>query len=233
MTIKTLASGSSGNAYLVSDGVTTLLLDAGIPIKKIKALTQFKISEVKACLITHEHGDHSKAIKDLLRLGTHVYSSAGTKGILGNSCEGIKTCENMVPFEIETFKIIPFNVIHDAAEPFGFLLISSITEERLIYFTDTGFMPVAFEGITHILGEVNYDDDTIESNVADDYLNAALANRIVKNHMSLKTFLNYINTIDKTLLKEIHLIHMSKENADTKKCLEAVMKATGTNVYIH
>ena len=60
MEIKVLASGSSGNAYRISDGETALLLDAGIPIRVIKEALNFQVRNLDGCLITHEHGDHIK-----------------------------------------------------------------------------------------------------------------------------------------------------------------------------
>jgi len=53
--ITPLASGSSGNCYRISDGKTSLLLEAGIPYKQIQKGCGFRLSEIKACLISHEH----------------------------------------------------------------------------------------------------------------------------------------------------------------------------------
>ena len=83
MDIKVLSSGSRGNAYLVSDGVTPILLECGIPIKRIREGLGFKLGEVAGCLISHEHQDHSKAIRDVLRMGVYVYTSPGTIEALG------------------------------------------------------------------------------------------------------------------------------------------------------
>lgn len=55
MLVKILASGSNGNCYLVDDGTTTILLDAGIPIKQIQRGSKFRLSKVSSCLVTHEH----------------------------------------------------------------------------------------------------------------------------------------------------------------------------------
>lgn len=77
-----LASGSRGNAYLVSDGVTPILLECGLSIKQIRQGLGFGLTEVAACLVTHEHQDHSKAIRDVLRMGVYVYASPGTIGAL-------------------------------------------------------------------------------------------------------------------------------------------------------
>ena len=69
MEVKVLASGSSGNAYRISDGETALLLDAGIPLKAIQAGLGFRVRDIMGCFVTHAHKDHSKAAKDLARLG--------------------------------------------------------------------------------------------------------------------------------------------------------------------
>ena len=63
--IKVLASSSKGNCYMIDDSKTSLLIEAGIPIKKIKQGLNFKLHEIEGCIISHEHGDHIKATIDL------------------------------------------------------------------------------------------------------------------------------------------------------------------------
>lgn len=82
MKFKTIASGSSGNCYLLETDTGSLLIEAGIPIKKIKRALEFDFSNIQGCLITHDHGDHSKAIKDIAKLGIDVYASEGTLNAL-------------------------------------------------------------------------------------------------------------------------------------------------------
>lgn len=65
--IKVLASGSKGNCYLIDNGETKLLLDAGIPFNQIQIGCDFHVSDISGCLVSHRHGDHAKAIKDLLK----------------------------------------------------------------------------------------------------------------------------------------------------------------------
>ena len=45
MEIKALASGSTGNAYIVGDGQTTVLLDAGIPVKALQVGSGFRLRQ--------------------------------------------------------------------------------------------------------------------------------------------------------------------------------------------
>lgn len=52
--VRVLASGSSGNCYLI-DGQTKVLIEAGIPFKKIQQGLNWKTSELAGVLISHEH----------------------------------------------------------------------------------------------------------------------------------------------------------------------------------
>lgn len=57
MFIDAIASSSKGNAYVISDGKTTLLIECGFSMKELKRRTNFVIpSKIDACLISHEHG---------------------------------------------------------------------------------------------------------------------------------------------------------------------------------
>ena len=50
--IKALASGSTGNCYLIN---SELMIECGIKIDQIRKGCGFRLSEIKACLISHEH----------------------------------------------------------------------------------------------------------------------------------------------------------------------------------
>lgn len=65
-----LASGSSGNCYLIKNQRSALLVDAGISGKKILeglTATDTPESHVKSLLITHEHIDHVKSVSVLAK----------------------------------------------------------------------------------------------------------------------------------------------------------------------
>ena len=59
--IKVLASSSAGNCYIISDGITRLLLDAGVKIKDILVACDFNMDTIRGALITHEHNARSGA----------------------------------------------------------------------------------------------------------------------------------------------------------------------------
>ena len=55
MQIDVLGSSSLGNAYIVNDGVTSILLECGLPLKEMQIKSNFKVNDVSACLISHLH----------------------------------------------------------------------------------------------------------------------------------------------------------------------------------
>ena len=55
MKLKVLASGSSGNCYLISSSRESILIECGIRFKAIKNKLNFDLSNIAGCLISHEH----------------------------------------------------------------------------------------------------------------------------------------------------------------------------------
>lgn len=115
--IQVLASGSRGNCYRVTDGSTPLLLECGIPYKEIQKALNFRVSEIAGCLVSHEHQDHCKAIRDIMKAGIDCYMSQGTKDALNIDGHRIYIIKAKQQFRIGTWTILPFETQHDAAEP--------------------------------------------------------------------------------------------------------------------
>ena len=232
MDITVIASGSSGNAYRISDGDTALLLDAGIPLQRIKQALNFRVRDIAGCLITHAHGDHAKAAGDLAKAGVDVYTSQGTFDacrLTGHRTKPVKALQEVM---IGTFAVLPFDVQHDAPEPLGVLLTSRRTGEKLLYFTDTYYLKYRFTGLTHIMGECNYSMDIVEQSVRNGYIPPELVPRLIKSHMSLEHFLDLLKANDLHEVKQIYLLHLSNNNSDAERFREAVQKLTGTEVYV-
>ena len=63
-----LASGSSGNCYYLSNGNTSVLIDGGLGIRTVKKVLKdhcLNLGDVKAVFVTHDHADHIKAVGHL------------------------------------------------------------------------------------------------------------------------------------------------------------------------
>ena len=232
MEIKVLASGSSGNAYIISDGTTTLLLDAGIPLREIQIGTGFKVRRLSGAFVTHEHKDHSKAMKDLARIGVDIYASRGTMEACGLSGHRFHPVKALKELDVGTFRVLPFDVEHDAAEPLGFLFTSLSSAEKLLYFTDTYFVRYRFPELTHIMAECNYTEQGVQDSVAEGRVPLEMVPRLVHSHMSLETLLDMLRANDMSTVRQIYLLHLSENNSEAQRMKEAVQRQTGAEVYL-
>lgn len=233
MRIEVIASGSTGNCYWLSDGESHLLLDAGIPRKQIaEAIHRMKLPGVDAAVVSHEHMDHAKAVKELLRLGVECYMSRGTAKALGVTdrvhllAAGDQQCKG-------TWMIRPFAVEHDAADPLGFVLHSDVTGERLLYATDTQFINPRFgDGCSVVMVEANYLLEKIKANVRSGEVDQAVKHRVLWNHQSIDTVLKFLRGTDRSKLQEVVLLHLSDSNSDEVAFKQAVQRLTGCAVRI-
>jgi len=233
MEIKILASGSGGNACIVSDGKTRILIDAGIPMRDIQRGCNYMVSSLNGCLITHAHQDHCKAVKDLLGKGVDCYMSNGTIDALRVNGHRVKPVSALSLYRIGTFHVTTFDVVHDAPEPLGFVLESSVTGEKVLYFVDTACVKYTdFTGITHLMCECNFDEESILAAIENGYLPPEMLPRLLKSHMSLKTLLEFLRANDWSKLRQIYLLHMSDRNSNAERMREAVVRETGVEVYV-
>ncbi len=231
MEIQVLASGSTGNCYQVTDGSTSLLIEAGIPYKEIQRGLNFRVSDIVGVLVSHEHKDHCKAVADMIKAGIDCYMSQGTAEALELSGHRVKIVKPLQQFEIGTWTILPFETQHDAKEPVGFLL-GNQAGEKLLYATDTYYVRYRFEGLTHIMVECNYSLDILQANVEAGLVPEVLKNRLLKSHFSLEHVKDFFKANDLSRVREIWLLHMSDGNSDTDRFKREVQEITGKPVYI-
>jgi len=229
--IKSIASGSAGNCYHVTDGKTPLLLEAGITIKRIREGIGFKLSSIAGCLISHEHGDHSKGIKDVLKAGIDMYMSPGTKEALNLSHHKVKDIKHGQAIQIGSWKVAAFEVQHDAAEPIGFLLTNE-AGDKLLFATDTYYVKYTFSGLTHLMLECNYSEAILNENIASERVHPAMARRLGKSHFSLENVKEFLKANDLSKVQEIHLLHLSDTNSDEALFKREIQELTGKLVYI-
>ena len=141
----TLYAGSSGNATLVSNGNTNILIDAGVSCAKIcTSLKEIGISpdEIDGIVLTHEHVDHIRGV-DVLSRKFHipVYASVGTLSKMELSRvedKYIRPVKSGESFEIRDIGIYPFKIPHDAAQPLGYTML--LDDKRFSVATDIGHL---------------------------------------------------------------------------------------------
>ncbi len=231
MDIKIIASGSSGNCYLIADKDNNkLLIECGIPFKKLQNALQFDFKSIHGCLVSHEHKDHCKAIEDCLKYGINCYCSAGTANALELKHHNLRIIKAKQQFTLDNWVILPFEAQHDAQEPLCFLIQNQ--DNKLLFATDTYYIKYKFTGITHVMIECNYDLDKLTDSVNAGTINKARANRTLESHMNLGTCKEFFKANDWSKLQSITLIHISSDNGIADKFKLEIEAITGIPVVV-
>lgn len=233
MILRVLGSSSKGNCYLLQNSTDTLILEAGVSVHEIKRGLSFKLSNVAGCLVTHEHGDHSKAVFDLMNIGVKVYTSRGTARALKMQIDHhrLQIIQAGEIFEVGSFKVLPFKIEHDVAEPLGFI-INHPESGSILFITDSYFVRDTFKNISHVLIEANFSQEIIDQRVRDGASPEFLRNRVFKSHMSIETCLKTLKANDLSKVRNIVLIHLSDGNSDAKDFEKRVADQTGKPVFV-
>ncbi|URM37186.1 MBL fold metallo-hydrolase [Flavobacterium anhuiense] len=231
MKLKVISTGSIGNAYILANGNEALLLECGVNIMDVKKALDFDFSKVVGCLVTHEHNDHAKSINDIMKLGIDVYASKGTFAKTGLSVKSHKQNEivSRQNFKIGNFKIMAFDVQHDAAEPLGFL-IDHPESGKVLFLTDTNYCKYTFPGLNNIIIEANFSKEIIDKKFGADSGKEFLRNRILRSHFSLENCKDMLKANDLSDVNNIVLIHLSDSNSNEKQFVKEVYEQTRKTV---
>ena len=227
MKFKALASSSSGNAYVVTDRDTRILVECGVSHKKLQKLSGFSLNEFHACLVSHEHKDHAKAVTDLISRGMAVYMSQGTADAL--ETDAVNLIEHMEQFNVGSLDIVPFTTFHDAAEPLGFLIKSRVDGDVLAFATDTVNLRYKFPGLNILAIEANYDKHILERC---ERMPEKVRYRITNSHMEIDTLCDYLRSLDLSQCREIHLLHLSDATSHEGHFLNKVARAVPKGIEI-
>lgn len=216
MIFTALASSSAGNAYILDDGSTKLLIECGIPYRRLQKLTGFGTAGIAGCLLSHEHHDHAACHEELIKNGIPVYASEGTAEAL--ECGTITSLEVAPPpkrgyeeFSVGTFDVLPFATFHDAAEPVGYLIRSRVDGDRLLFATDTVNLGYQISGLNIVALEANYSDDILARATK---LPDKVRHRIPNTHMEISRSCAYLERMDRSKLREVYLLHLSNACAN-------------------
>lgn len=214
MHLTVLGTGSSGNCYVLrNEKGQMLLLDAGINAREIKRNVGYDVGGVVGCLITHEHQDHCRGGKDISRLGVPCFGTPGTRAKLPWLEPAGRA---MITRRLGDYLVMDFPVIHDAAEPCGWLITNAMTGERMVYATDTAGFRHTLPGIHYWLVECNYMKDLIALQPE------PRRQRLQQSHMSLERLGVILRANDLTCCRMILLCHMSRDNGDARLMTERI-----------
>lgn len=232
LTLTTLASGSSGNSLLVSDGTTHLLVDVGISARRItKGLRELGIEprELSGILITHEHSDHICGLATLTKqFSLPVYASRGTGRQLCYRIAFLESCLHTFQpgehFELGALGIESFPTPHDTAESVGYAV--SGHGRKAAVATDLGEVTDAVlagvKGANLLVAEANHDEEWLRSGPYPYYLKS----RILGDHGHLcnEAGGELARRCVETGTSAVVLAHLSAENNTPARAYDVVRR---------
>lgn len=232
LTVTTIASGSSGNAALVSCGDTHILLDAGVSARRITTgMKELGVdpSRLTAILVTHEHQDHISGLAVLTKkLRVPLVSSGPTCGQL---CNKVPFVEDLVRqqepgtgVQIGSLWVESFSTPHDAAGSVGY----SITGDggRMVLATDLGYVTSevkrAAADCDLLICEANHDEDWVRSGPYPYYLKQRILGD--QGHLCNEAGAELAAFGVETGAKAVVLAHLSPENNTPARAYQVVAR---------
>ena len=232
LTVTTLASGSSGNAALVSCGRTHILLDAGISARRITtALKALGVppQELTAILITHEHQDHIAGLAVLTKsLRVPVVASPATCGQLRRRVpfldDLLRRQEPGTGVELGELWVESFSTPHDAAGSVGYALTGAGC--RAVVCTDLGYITPEVRreaGRCDLLVcEANHDEDWVKSGPYPYYLKQRILGD--QGHLSNEMGAELAALAVESGARTVVLAHLSSENNTPARARDVVSR---------
>ncbi len=234
--ITILASGSAGNSALVRCGGTTLLVDAGLSARRLcERLTACGVNpaELDGILLTHEHGDHTGALRVLCAKNEiPLYANRMTAAALGSTSLAAhrhwRYFANSA-FQIGDCSIEAFAVPHDAVEPVGFLIHGSSSSFGLI--TDLGHATPAIldrlRQVDVLFVETNHDEDLLAKDLKRPW---SVKQRILSRHghLSNAAAADVVTSVAGDRLQRVLIGHLSRDCNDVDLATNAISDALAT-----
>ncbi|MFV2073338.1 MAG: MBL fold metallo-hydrolase [Thermoanaerobaculales bacterium] len=232
MEVLILASGSSGNAALISSGNTSVLVDAGVSaIQLRRRLEAFGRSpdDVDAVLLTHEHSDHVRGLDVFLRRhhGAPVWATNGTWSRMDLRSNGGGELLSGRELRLGCLRITPVATSHDAAEPVALLVDDGCHRAALC--TDTGIFTALLERrlatCDLLFLEANHDKDMLRHGPYPWPLKQRIDSRLghLSNHQSEEA----VARLRSSVLRAVVGLHLSAENNCPQMVQATLREAVG------
>lgn len=242
-----LASSSSGNCFIfqLDESRTSLMIECGIPFGEIYRYCNnqnLEFSNVKACLITHAHGDHCKSAKVVSRLNIPIFASKPTLDEL--KVKGYELVLNEPNRVLDGLFVMPFAVHHDIDGAVGFLIKTK--NETILFINDSKGWDLNLINFKpdYVFIECNYDQTmvyaqlnqlkhNVEAEVItgqvnkEDHMKIKQHERNIKSHMSLRGCIRNLHLLNLSKCKCIFLMHLSDRFANEYKMKNAIQNEFG------
>lgn len=214
-----LGSGSKGNAWVVRNHDTHILVDCGFGPRETSRRLQrlgLEAEQIDAILITHEHSDHGRgAARFAEKARCPVYLSHGSRAMLESQGEALVASREVCaqePLQIKSLHVTPYTVPHDAREPLQFRFEDG--EHCFALLTDAGHATPHMEAMLRdcdgVALECNHDADMLRNG----HYPAALKRRILGpwGHLDNASAAALLGKSAGPRLKHVVAAHLSEHN---------------------
>jgi phosphoribosyl 1,2-cyclic phosphodiesterase len=228
-----LGSGSSGNALVVENGSTRVMMDCGFAISETKARLErvgLVPSDLTGICVTHEHDDHLGGVARFAkRYAIPVYLTRGTAQWLPGDFPAVlvRFIDSHNPFEVDGLSISPFPVPHDAREPVQYTF--SDGARRVGVVTDLGCITQhvvdKLSGCEALVIECNHELDMLMGGSYPLSLKQRVAGRF--GHLDNAGARHLVECLDRSRLRHLIAAHLSQQNNTPALARRALALAAG------
>lgn len=210
--IKVFGTGSSGNCLAIYDKRGKyILIDVGVKYSEVLKGVNYDLSNCVAVLCDHRHADHAKNLDHFIHNGIPCYSNKDVCDLYVG-CQQIGKC-----LKIDGFKIQTFDLVHNV--PNLAFVVDTIDGIRILYCTDTKYVPKVVKGVHYAIIECNHDiDEMIDHQVDENFVSQSQHD----NHQDIDTCIEYLKRIYNGNMQKVVLWHMSSTNIDPIKAQKKV-----------
>ena len=228
-----LGSGSKGNAALVAQDETLIMLDCGLTLPEVERRMQaFGATprQLTAVVVTHEHADHTSGVTRLAdEYALPVWMTRGTHAVWqGRKPAEVRFIGPHAPFRIGALTLTPYPVPHDAREPCQYVF-SNDGGRRLGVLSDAGrvtpYMQQTLSGCNGLLLEFNHDTRMLSEGP----YTARLKKRVggPYGHLSNDQAAALLASLDRSALQRLVIAHISQVNNTPALARAAAAQALG------
>jgi phosphoribosyl 1,2-cyclic phosphodiesterase len=265
VSVSVLASGSRGNCSLVATSTTRILVDAGLSgretFKRLRqlaghdsadhdhagrhhgdrhhaGLSNERVEEISAILITHEHSDHVAGLQRLAnKLKVPVFLTAPTHHAWSRAVRDAEGAMPVLPkpeyfsagrgFRVGDIEVMPFTIPHDAADPVGFTFRAEGV--KIGFATDLGYMPASvrdhLRGCSVLVMESNHDVEMLRSGPYPWSVKQRVMSRV--GHLSNEALAEFFSSDYDGGAEYLVLAHLSEQNNHPAIARAAAEQALG------